>query len=77
MQLSPEKRTYCPPNYVDSDDQSNGEWRLNGNFSTLEELPKCKANNSTVDAKLMRDNLANYFIKEGAVYWQNKQAYID
>ena len=74
--LAPEKRMYCPPGYVDYEDQPNGSWREEvSETSALRDIGKMGSNMYSNTAKQMRDNLANYFVSEaGRVPWQNERA---
>lgn len=64
--------TYCPPGYVDSNDEDNGNWRLEID-RPLQSVGRLSSNNSSKDVYLIRDKLADYFMSHGRVAWQNEK----
>ncbi|XP_035714843.1 protein ALP1-like [Folsomia candida] len=75
--MRPETRKYCPPGYFDIDDDKNVEWRLQGGGSGLADFRKNNRNNYTNNARIMRDNLCNYFMGNGSVEWQEERAFFN
>lgn len=67
---APSGGQYCPPGFVDTGDNSNGEWRQEEESLALRNLTKLSSNMHSAAAKEMRDNLSEYFVNEGAVEWQ-------
>jgi len=68
------KRLYCPPNFVDCEDENGnltpGGWRFieKINMQIMRKGPPCRA---TQKAFRQRDALAQYFLTvEGEVRWQ-------
>lgn len=68
------KRMYCPPNFVDCENENGnltlGNWRLGekSNMQPLKKAPPCRA---AQKAFRQRDTLAEYFLTaEGEVPWQ-------
>lgn len=65
-------RFYCPPNFVDREDNGNiinGAWREND--MPLQRIAPCNAHRATVEAYKQRDKLADYFLTpQGEVPWQ-------
>lgn len=72
--MKPESRVYCPVGYVDYNDEDNGIWRQEGVPGGMRDITTIGSNNYTKSAKTVRDNLAEYFVKEGAVPWQRERA---
>lgn len=66
---------YCPKGFVDWEDESGalhfGEWR-NDSQNNLNNV-RIGSNNATKKAFSLRDTLANYFLKEGAVPFQKNR----
>jgi hypothetical protein len=57
-----EKQTaasYCPPGFVDTEDQENGAWRQE--VQPLQAVGRLATNYATRQAYLLRDRLASYF----------------
>lgn len=72
-ELPVHNRTYCPPNFVDSESQSGeiylGEWRNEG--ESFQGLAPTSAHRATTEAYKQRDTLAHYLVTpEGEVPWQ-------
>jgi hypothetical protein len=67
-----EKQTaasYCPPGFVDTEDQENGAWRQE--VQPLQAVGRLATNYATRQAYLLRDRLASYFDSpNGQVPWQ-------
>lgn len=61
---------YCPPRYVDQDGLENGGWR-NENEVPLRSVGRMAANISKRGLYDMRNSLADYFLHEGKVDWQD------
>jgi hypothetical protein len=72
VNLDESSRHYCPPNFVDTDDEDNGLWRTLGENS-LQPLQPTSRHNCTATVKRMRDNLADFFSGIGSVPWQNQR----
>jgi len=70
LKLQPTQRTYTPPGYIDEGDTNNGEWRSGVSQGAFQDIGSTKKHNSTVSAKTMRENLAEYFLNEGKVEFQ-------
>lgn len=69
-----ENNMYCPPGFVDSDDQPNGSWRENA--PALASVGRMAANYARRVLYGLRDILADYFVSErGQVPWQNEIIY--
>ena len=74
--MSPARRTYCPNQYVDSEDRLGqitlGQWRNTADQSTgMTPIARTGANCYTQTASQLRDNFADYFISlDGKVPWQ-------
>jgi len=68
--MDQEPTFYIPPEYVDADDESNGEWQVDGN-----EMPQIAyqgQRNATFNAVEMRENFCHYFNSvNGQVPWRN------
>lgn len=70
------RKSYSPPGTFDSEDKDTGEtisgsWRKEINNNMFASLQK-QARNSTLEAKQVRDEFAQYFMSpEGMVPWQN------
>ncbi|XP_050506192.1 uncharacterized protein LOC126884296 [Diabrotica virgifera virgifera] len=70
------RKSYSPPGTFDSEDKDTGEripgsWRNEINNNMFASLQK-QARNSTLEAKQVRDEFAQYFMSpEGMVPWQN------
>ncbi|CAL1681009.1 unnamed protein product [Lasius platythorax] len=70
---SMENRIYCPPNFVDTEQEDGsiipGAWR--NEYSTGIECIPSTAHRSTIEAYKQRDIIANYFLSAvGEVPWQ-------
>lgn len=65
-------KVYCPPNFVDVENNGNityGAWR-NNDIQFQNNLP-CNARRATIEAYKLRDKLADYFLTpEGEIPWQ-------
>lgn len=64
--------SYNPPNFADSVEQENGEWRRDPEVpdkGLLACAKNCDAN-SKAGVKL-RETMSNYFLSDGSVPWQN------
>lgn len=61
---------YCPPEYMDNAGETDGIWRLEGPI--LQSVGRIGANVAKREIYKLRDNLAQYFVTEGQVTWQNK-----
>lgn len=68
------KSLYCPPSYVDQEDKdgniTNGLWRQEIASQNIRPLRRAGTNNTTKNATYIREQLANYFMLEGAVPFQ-------
>ncbi|XP_070378864.1 uncharacterized protein [Dermacentor albipictus] len=71
---SARETTYCPPGYVDSeDDYGNivpGQWRSDAVSSSLLDLETTPSRNYRASAADTRNLFAQYFFNEGAIAWQ-------
>ncbi|XP_065295881.2 uncharacterized protein [Dermacentor albipictus] len=71
---SARETTYCPPGYVDSeDDYGNivpGQWRSDAVSSSLLDLETTQSRNYRASAADTRNLFAQYFFNEGAIAWQ-------
>lgn len=66
---------YCPPGYVDSNNDENGAWRLEQ--TPLNSVGRLSSNVAKRAVYENRDILANYLVSEkGQVPWQNKMVNI-
>lgn len=65
-------RVYCPPNFVDNENNGNiiyGAWR--NNDIQIQNIAPCNARRATIEAYELRNKLADYFLTpEGEVSWQ-------
>lgn len=74
-QQTPMNRFYCPPNYVDGENNNgeiiNGAWR-EINDMPLRDLVPTNGRRATMEAYAQRETLANYFLTPaGEVPWQH------
>lgn len=70
---SPVERSYCPPNFVDTESVdgqiTEGMWR--NEQIPAQQLPRTSAHRATKIAMQQRDNLADYLVSAaGEVLWQ-------
>ena len=65
---------YCPPNYIDRDENDHvlsGDWRQEQNhISGLKDVRRIGSSNYWKTAEVIRDKFKDYFANEGAVDWQ-------
>lgn len=75
----PNARLYCPPNFVDSMDNENGEWRnMRKDNVTFVDITRLGSNNASERAKTQRTILKNYFLSpigEAQAPWQYNSAF--
>jgi len=69
---APNSASDCPPGYADTGDEDNGHWRHEEPSLALRNLSNLSSNAHTAAAKEMRNAIAEYFVKEGSVYWQKR-----
>ncbi|XP_018376592.1 PREDICTED: uncharacterized protein LOC108769870 [Trachymyrmex cornetzi] len=72
--IQSESRIYCPPNFIDSEDEAGniipGHWRRETE-NVLRNIPPSSMHHATSIAYKQRDKLADYFIsRPGEVFWQ-------
>ncbi|KMQ86369.1 nuclease harbi1-like protein, partial [Lasius niger] len=68
-----EENQYVPPSMVDQDSPNGfipGSWRKCIENSAFYDISKCGTNNSSRQAKEIREEFCRYFNSEGAVPWQ-------
>lgn len=77
IMLSDQQRWYCPESYVDWDGPNNvvnkGNWRqeLHNLGGALTSISTTFSRRATISAFQLRDKLAEYFVNEGAIPFQN------
>ena len=68
-------RLYCPPNFVDREDEEGnilyGTWRQQ--ITTLPSIGNAGSNSHSQSAAAIRNTFKEYFVSEGAVPWQWKR----
>ena len=74
-------RIYVPPNLIDVEDLSNdeiiyGDWRSDVPTNTWFDLQPSYSRNATKQAKEIREEFKDHFMKEGSVPWQWRSAQI-
>ena len=74
-------RIYVPPNLIDVEDLSNdeiiyGDWRSDVPTNTWFDLQPSYSRNATKQAKEIRKEFKDHFMKEGSVPWQWRSAQI-
>ena len=75
-------KVYIPPGFADQQDPVTGEvipglWHQSGESTSWESVHPLRSHNLTFQAKEIRQEFTNYFMMEGAVAWQWKNAHID
>lgn len=68
-----EENQYVPSSMIDQDGPNGfipGSWRKHTEASALRDITKCGTNNSSRQAKRIREEFCQYFNNEGAVPWQ-------
>ncbi|KAJ8935701.1 hypothetical protein NQ314_012678 [Rhamnusium bicolor] len=72
--ISNESEQYCPTNFIGNEDNDgnviNGQWREGGIPNNVVNARRLGINNATRNAAVIRDQLASYFMFEGAVPFQ-------
>ena len=71
---STNEHSYIPPGFVDTNDEENGLWRQDFHSTSLKSMHAIGPNAHSRAAKAMRDQTADYFMKEGQVSWQFEKA---
>lgn len=65
--VTPQRRNYCPPAYVDYEDEDGntilGGWRAEENQGALQNVGRIGANNPTRTAAQLRDTLQLFRIR--------------
>lgn len=71
--LKPHQKSYCPPNFVDTDDNGvfvPGQWRNeSAPVNTFLSL-RAQGGNAPKRQVYIREKLAQFFMDEGSVHWQ-------
>lgn len=73
-----DRHRYCPHNFIDQDDDSNGEWRREECNIRWTSINRLGANNATRTAEEQRDILKEYFLSpvgEAQAPWQYGYAF--